>query len=272
MEQNKITYDHDRYLPQNGGQALWMVPPGCAPVSREAISAWVAGVPAPQGSKRALGAGRPGGRIRLVESSTKVKPWRADVRAAFERGVAAPRGRTEIEAGVPLVVKIVFVMPRTKAMRNRPSADFPMVQKPDVDKLQRAVLDALTSAGVYSDDSQVVGCYGFKRRGEPGEATGAMIHIEQYREADVLPTEISPVMTPEETAATNPVRHRLNCPARVRDVVCTCGAVITPDRLMREVDGSFTASTDVNTTYDTPETVEAKMRGVRQFMDQARKL
>lgn len=169
-----------------------MVPPGCEPAGPGAISAWVAGVPAPQGSKRALGAGRPGGRIRLVESSTRVKPWRADVREAFTDRVEfegdwydVPRGGlmpgvTAVLPYAPVVVKIVFVMPRPKATP-KTRATPPMVKKPDLDKLVRAVLDALTSAGVYADDGQVVAVHAFKRLAELGEPTGAMIHVEPFQ-------------------------------------------------------------------------------------------
>lgn len=151
-----------------------MVPPGCEPAGPGAISVWVAGVPAPQGSKRAYGAGRPGGKIRLIESSKRVAPWRTDVREAFLSGGEPCR----FLPGTALVVKIVFVMPRPKATP-KTRATPPAVKKPDLDKLERAVLDALTSAGVYADDSQVVALHGYKRLAELGETTGAMIHIER---------------------------------------------------------------------------------------------
>jgi crossover junction endodeoxyribonuclease RusA len=160
-----------------------MVPPGCEPAGPGAVSVWVAGTPAPQGSKRALGAGRPGGKIRLVESSKRVAPWREDVRQAFLDWI--PRlqsgeevGRVAFPTNMPVVVKIVFVMPRPKATP-KTRATPPAVKKPDLDKLERAVLDALKSAGVYADDSQVVALYGYKRLAELGEPTGAMIHIER---------------------------------------------------------------------------------------------
>ncbi len=172
------------------GVAPWLdtpraliVPPGCEPAGPGAVSAWVAGVPAPQGSKRAIPRRGRGGKISvaLIESSDKVKPWREDVRQAFlgARSALQPPPWLGPMMTVPLVVKIVFVLPRTKAMRDRPASDFPMVQKPDTDKLARAVLDALTSAGVYADDSQVVTLLAHKRRAEPGEPTGAMIHVER---------------------------------------------------------------------------------------------
>lgn len=233
MTENKIHNTTGEMMREIIGDALRMqVPPGCEPAGPGAISAWVAGVPAPQGSKRALGAGRPGGKIRMVEASTRVKPWRTDVREAFLAAQAEHPERGELGplfgSGTPVVVKIVFVLPRTKAMRDRPSADFPMVQKPDVDKLERAVLDALTSAGVFADDSQVVASHKFKRRGEPGEPTGAMIHVEPYLSAmtriAMAPDAGMPVREYElPVPVVMPYRHALWCPARQRDVVCRCG-------------------------------------------------
>lgn len=174
MVANKI----NEYAPKNGMHGPTMVPPGCQPAGPGAISVWVAGVPAPQGSKRPLGRQGGFGKHIMIESSTKVKPWREDVREAFRVDLAPGAQVCSFLAGIPVIVKIVFVLPRTKAMRDRPSRDFPMVQKPDLDKLGRAVLDALKSAGVYADDSQVVTLLSHKRRAELGETTGAMIHIE----------------------------------------------------------------------------------------------
>lgn len=174
MAENKITtWEHDHAM-QLG---RFVVPPGCEPASREALSRWVPGRPAPQGSKTYLG--RRGGRGVLVESSKAVKPWRADVREAFadlpDRSALGLPGFTG--PGVALVVMIVFVMPRPAATPKRKPTP-PAVKRPDLDKLVRAVLDALKSAGVYPDDSQVVTLHAHKRVAELGEPTGAMIHIQ----------------------------------------------------------------------------------------------
>ena len=104
---------------------------------------FVAGVPAPQGSKRHVGRGV------LIESSKQLKPWREDIRqsalGALGRDYAFPDG--------PVGVSLLFWLPRPKShpktRRTLPTT------RPDIDKLARAVLDALTSAGIYGDDSQV---------------------------------------------------------------------------------------------------------------------
>lgn len=113
----------------------------------------VPGVPAPQGSKRHVGNGR------MIESSRHVKPWRESIRSAALDAMGD--NWTPHTDAVSLMA--TFRMPRPKGHygtgRNelllRPSAPRQHIVKPDLDKLLRAVLDALTSAGVWRDDSQV---------------------------------------------------------------------------------------------------------------------
>ena len=62
----------------------------------------------------------------------------------------------------PVRVSLVFFIERPKSVkREHPSV------RPDIDKLARAVLDGLTTAGVYSDDSQVVDLTASKVYGVP---------------------------------------------------------------------------------------------------------
>jgi len=185
MADNKI---NNRFVDWSEAHRL-TVPPGCEPAGGEALSVWAGGVPGPQGSKRAFGAGRPGGKIRMVEMSKKVGPWRDAVKAAFKarahRGVVATA--TGTPPGWPLlgpvVVKLVFVMPRPQSQRK---ATKPMVERPDLDKLIRSTLDAIGMAGVWADDSQVITVHAHKRRAEVGEDTGAMIHIEPVTDVPVV--------------------------------------------------------------------------------------
>ena len=127
----------------------------------------VYGTPAPQGSKRHVGNGV------MVESSAKVKPWRQDVKhAALD---ALPEGY-EAPAG-PVAVRVHFTLPRPRSHygtgRNaatvKPGAPEYHSGRPDVDKLLRSTLDALTAAGVLRDDNQVAALEGFKWYGQhPG--------------------------------------------------------------------------------------------------------
>lgn len=108
----------------------------------------------------------------LLESSKKVKPWRADVKAAFLDGANQPLIRFEEEA---LHVRLEFVLNRPASTPKR--ATPPAVKRPDLDKLIRAVLDAVSSAGVWRDDSQVVSIMTVKRLAEIGEPTGCRIKL-----------------------------------------------------------------------------------------------
>ena len=113
---------------------------------------FVEGTPVPQGSKNVYVRG---GRAVLVDANPRLKSWRAAVRAAAEEAIAGEGWETLDE---PCRVYLGFTMPRPQ----RPRWDVPAV-KPDLDKLTRAVLDALTDAGVWRDDSRVVGLEVTKR-------------------------------------------------------------------------------------------------------------
>lgn len=142
----------------------------------ERLAFFVRGLPAPQGSKRAL-RNRHTGRVALVESSKHVAPWRSDVRdaALASMGDQAPYGGA-------VEVELVFALPRPKAHHVggdparglRPGAPPVPTGKPDVDKLARAVLDALTGI-VWADDAQVAGLAAYKRYAV--ELTGAEVTV-----------------------------------------------------------------------------------------------
>lgn len=111
----------------------------------------VYGNPAPQGSKRAVGRRRNGSTI-LVEQSRNVAPWRALV-AAQARMRLEETNRLGVPFSGAVRASVDFTMPPPKRLptgRVRPSVS------PDLDKLARAILDALTAAGVWRDDGQVV--------------------------------------------------------------------------------------------------------------------
>jgi len=133
----------------------------------DVIEFFVPGVPRPQGSKDHVGGGR------MVESSKGLTEWRWRV------GLAANQARH----GAPLHTgavraTLVFVMPRPKTLdRNAPTP--PMTTPPDVDKLVRGVLDALT--GTLIVDDALVTSLGdtHKRYAEPAEPPGVHITVEK---------------------------------------------------------------------------------------------
>lgn len=105
----------------------------------------VTGDPVPQGSKSAYIVN---GRAVLVEASKKLKPWRQQIKSAAESAMLDARWTTVDE---PCRVHISFLMSRPVSAKR----EWHTV-KPDLDKLVRAVLDGLTDAGIWRDDSRVI--------------------------------------------------------------------------------------------------------------------
>lgn len=123
------------------------------------IELWVPGVPVPQGSKVAQ-KGRHQAFATVVDSNKdKLRPWRAQV-SSF--AIDAWGSRAPLDE--PVCVHMEFVFPRPSAHfgsgKNanvlKASAPYYKTTKPDKDKLERAVNDALTDAGVLRDDCRVV--------------------------------------------------------------------------------------------------------------------
>jgi Holliday junction resolvase RusA-like endonuclease len=104
----------------------------------------VHGTPAPQGSKRAFVVK---GRAVVTDvNPATLRTWREDVKHA---ALEAMGGHPPMTGPVEVVVTFTLQKPRS-VKRDLPSV------RPDLDKLVRSTFDALTSAGVYADDSQVV--------------------------------------------------------------------------------------------------------------------
>ena len=127
---------------------------------------FVPGAPAPQGSKSFKGIR--GGKAILVESSEAVGPWRERV------ALAAHSNADGLIAG-PVSVRLDFVMPRPKSAPKRTTP--PAVKRPDIDKLSRAILDALTGI-CWHDDSQVIALTATKRLAEIDETAGVHIALD----------------------------------------------------------------------------------------------
>lgn len=140
------------------------------------VSFRVPGTPIPKGSARSYVSKR--GKLSTVQSNRdKLVPWEAAV--AWRAKAAGLRPHVE-----PCSIALVFTMPRPKghygARGMRPSAPQSHTTKPDLDKLIRAVLDALTGIA-WMDDSQVLEISASKRYADEGETTGAEITVKQKR-------------------------------------------------------------------------------------------
>lgn len=125
------------------------------------ITIWAQGLPGSQGSKRPVGQAKEG-RTIMIESDKKVKPWRTDVKDAAENARREAGWLNPRRDPIVLVVVFYALRPRNHYRTGKRAGELkdwapehPSV-KPDLDKLIRAVGDALKAAGVYQDDSQVI--------------------------------------------------------------------------------------------------------------------
>lgn len=147
--------------PQHSARVEQLLAWGRETAVRVAYRTFVPGTPAPQGSKRYVGNGI------NIESSKKVKPWRADIREHFLACYDQPPMTGAV------AVQLEFVMPRPASAPKRSTP--PAIKRPDLDKLARAVLDAIGSAGAWTDDARVTDLHARKRLAEIGEVPG--VHI-----------------------------------------------------------------------------------------------
>lgn len=131
------------------------------------LTAFIPGTPQQQGSKRRVG------KVS-IEANANLAPWRADAIYALRKAMEGEGIDTFTE---PVSVEVTFTYARPAAHygtgRNssvlKDSAPTYKASAPDLDKLQRAVGDALTQAAVVRDDALVVKWSSVKVWGEiPG--------------------------------------------------------------------------------------------------------
>lgn len=123
-----------------------------AVIEAEAIQFTVYGLPVAQGSKKVIG------KNVIEMADARLRSWRQDVATASRQAMEGASPYIE-----PVDVRLMFWLPRPlshygtgrNAEKLRPSAPIAPAVHPDLDKLTRAVLDALTSI-VFRDDKQVV--------------------------------------------------------------------------------------------------------------------
>lgn len=100
--------------------------------------------PVTQGSVTAIPVN---GKARIIHNHSKeLYEERALIQSLYHEA-----GGTKIDGAVEINIEFNFVRPKSVSVKKRPY----MTVKPDLDKLVRAVLDALTHHA-YDDDSQVV--------------------------------------------------------------------------------------------------------------------
>lgn len=132
------------------------------------------GLPVAQGSIKALGRRGSGGAILSHSNRDSLMPWRGLVAAAALQ--SRPDDWPQHQA-VSITLSFRFPRPaghfgKGGALRN--AAPTHKTTKPDLDKLTRAILDAL--AGIlYTGDQQVVSLQASKRFTRPNESPGCLV-------------------------------------------------------------------------------------------------
>lgn len=152
------------------------------------ISVWVSGVPKTKGSMeqqqhprtcrcRTCSTGRRG--YRMVQSVEGSEQWAALVARAVADSVALSpaAGVGHLPMGGSVAVRLAFWLP----------GDPIAPRAGDVDKLARNVLDALTKAGAYGDDVQVVRmiCDKYGPAPAPGLLVQVWPHVPDTADATV---------------------------------------------------------------------------------------
>lgn len=126
----------------------------------------VLGTPVTQGSTRAF---VQGGRAVVTHDKRKaLMDWRNSI--AY---TAQQLGAAKLERGTPVWVVATFRLERPKSA---PKRILRPTTRPDLDKLTRALLDALTGV-LWADDSQVVSLKVNKQFALPEQAAGVWIEV-----------------------------------------------------------------------------------------------
>jgi crossover junction endodeoxyribonuclease RusA len=138
------------------------------PVTADLLNIVVEGRPYPKGSLRHVGGGR------LVEQLTGSDPWRKAVAAAAKRAVVGkPQFPLVKPNAVSVDIHLTFNRPKSTPLGRGPVTR----STGDIDKHCRNILDALTDAGVFEDDSQVTVLFAHKRYVPPEHPESAWIKV-----------------------------------------------------------------------------------------------
>lgn len=139
----------------------------------------VHGVPEPMGSKSAF---VQNGRAVMREGSSSkknaaVREWQ---RAVADAARAHLAGHPRSPLSEPVSVSLTFLFPPVKSDPYRTMH----ATKPDLDKLTRSTLDALTQAGLLADDALVCDVRARKRYCPEGVAAGCTVEVHPLGEAE----------------------------------------------------------------------------------------
>lgn len=145
----------------------------CGDDMRQVVDVWVPGIPVTKGS---VNVNRGGRGVRPAADGMAV--WADAVRKRL-KGVGSPVQKTEAA-----MIRCRFWVPRPDGVDAYGGWWFPQAR--DGDKLERCVWDAVTKAGLWQDDAQVIEWAGSRRWASDVRASGVHITIYALNAEEVL--------------------------------------------------------------------------------------
>jgi Holliday junction resolvase RusA-like endonuclease len=144
------------------------------------IKFFAAGVPKGQPRPRAFARQMGGKMVARVYDAGTAEGWKSAVALAARPYLP----KTPLQG--PIEVQITYYFPRPQShygkrkgeLYLKPDAPRWHTGKPDIDNADKAIMDALTTLGMWVDDAQVVSMMVEKRYSETQGVTGATIEIE----------------------------------------------------------------------------------------------
>jgi Holliday junction resolvase RusA-like endonuclease len=140
---------------------------------------FIEGEPRPQGSKTPV---QRGGKIILIEAQKQLPAWREHMTQMLKL--------KQLEHETPFTtavnVALTFWLPRPKSVKRQYATS-----TYDLDKLTRAVLDSVTKAGIWRDDSDVVDLTARKTYADM-HAPGVLISITPF-DNDYITQGVAPI-------------------------------------------------------------------------------
>jgi len=152
----------------------------------------VYGVPKPKGNLRAFM--KAGMKFPIVtDSNRNVKSWSQLVAEGASRAIAElPVHDRSLMFASAIRLSVAFYLPRPKKYQKR-GVPVAHLTAPDIDKLLRAILDALTQVA-WGDDSQVVELLATKAYADVDAPPCAVVRVE--RTTGARPVVVSPAPLP----------------------------------------------------------------------------
>ena len=128
--------------------------------------------------------GKPMGKQRRTKQGytpPQTRRYEAKARKAFMEQCGAS---SVIEGPVAVAWMAVFPVPKSWSKKKKRLAwdqDMPHTQKPDVDNIEKIILDSLNHTFLWEDDCYVNNSIGFKRFAKEGEEAGVYVWLfESY--------------------------------------------------------------------------------------------